>query len=330
MNEPLLSPTDSTKELYQEIKEGTENAKKGQPTNLLMLKLKRLLEAGQLDISLHNNIGWFLYFRIKNSQLNNFGIQKNDLAIYLKLQTIRPSALHSLILHEALRMKKQKPNSFKFFNFLTLWGLENLRLEDWHQIEVEGIGKIPSLVERIIICYAKELSQLKIEASREMAELADKAIKTFPKNSNLLLYKSEICKSQGNKAEALAHIKSLLKKQPSKSHLWRKAADLIGRHDLKIACLCMAITLQKDEQFLGDARLKLAKLLLRKKLPQSALFELRKYHSLYMAKRWVLSKEYDDIRKRINPDVKAEDDQEIYQSFIPLAEDFLYKNPKPE
>lgn len=313
----------SLSELSRQIKEGTDKARKGGPTNPLMLKLGRLLEIGQLDISLHNSVGWFLYFRIKNSQPNNFVIQKNDLATYLKLQTTKPSLLHSLILHEAIRMKKQKPNAFKFFNFLTLWRPENLRLEDWKQFEGKGIRKTPSLVEKIISCYAKELSQLKIEASREMAYLTDKAIRTFPGNDNLLLYKSEICKSLGNKEEALTLLKSLLQKQPSKSHIWRKTADLIGKHDLKIACLCKAISLQKDEEFLGDTHLKLARLLLRKKLPQFALFELQKYHRLYMSKHWSLSKEYDNLRNRINPDIKAEDDKDIYLRFMPIADDFL-------
>ena len=313
----------SLSELSREIKEGTDKARKGEPTNPLMLKLKKLLERGQLDVPLHNNVGWFLYFRIKNSQHSNFVIQKKDLATYLKLQVSKPSLLHSLILHEAVRMKRQKPNAFKFFNCLTLWGLENLRSEDWQLFEGEDTGKSTSLVEKIISCYAKELTQLKIEATSEMADLTDKAMKTFPENGNLLLYKSEICKSLGNKEEALAHLKSLLLRQPSKSLFWRKTAELIGKHDLKIACLCKAISLQEDEEFLGDTRLKLARLLLRKKLPQFALFELQKYHRLYMSKKWALSKEYDELRNRINPEVKAEDDQKIYSHYMPIADDFL-------
>lgn len=37
----------SLSELSREIKEGTDKAKKGEPTNPLMMKLKRLLERGQ-------------------------------------------------------------------------------------------------------------------------------------------------------------------------------------------------------------------------------------------------------------------------------------------
>ena len=72
-----------TQELYLAIKEGTERARKGEPTNPLMLRLKGLLDYGQLDASLHNAFGWFLYFRLKNSQPNNFGGQKTDLNTYL-------------------------------------------------------------------------------------------------------------------------------------------------------------------------------------------------------------------------------------------------------
>ena len=93
---------------------------------------------------------------------------------YLKIQ--KPSLLHSLILHEAARMKKQKPNGFKFINFLDLWDLGNLREEDWQQHQTSDGSLLPSLVEKIIGCYAKELSALKIEASAEISDLTDKAI----------------------------------------------------------------------------------------------------------------------------------------------------------
>ena len=316
--------TKDTKELYEAIKEGTAKARNGEPTNPLMLELKSLLESGLLDTSLHNAMGWFLYFRIKNSQPNDFVTQKNDLSTYLKLETTKPSPLHSLMLHEAVRMKKLKPDRFKFINFLTLWNPVNLREEDWEPYEVNENARMPSLVEKILGCYAKELPRLKIEASPEISSLADKAIEKFPGNSNLPLYKAAIAISRKDREEALGYIKSLLIKQPTKSHLWRKAYELVGPLDLKVVCLCKAISLQKDEAFLGNARLKLARLFQRKGLSQFALFELQEYHRLYTSKRWSLSKEYDYIRNQISPEVRAEDSRQIYARFMPLAEEFLY------
>lgn len=315
--------TVSTDILQQEIRVATEMAKKGEPTNPLMLKLKKLVFAGILDNSLHNSVGWFLYFRIKNSAPNNFVIQKTDLSIYLKLNTTKPSLLHSLILHEAIKLKSKKPEDFKFINFLAFWRIENLREEDWKPFRVDENAPFSSLVEKLIGEYVKELSKLKIEASPEITALADAAIERFPANLNLPFYKAIFCASNGEKGEALSLIKSLLQKQPAKSHLWRKAYELVGPIDLKIACLCKTITLQYDETFLGNARIKLARLLLRKNLPHFALFELQKYNWMYMSKRWKQSKEYEEVRSRINSDVKAADSKEIYTRFLPLADEFL-------
>lgn len=314
----------SVKELYGEIKEGSEKAKAGDISPLLFAKLKKLLEEGKLNPLLHNSFGWYLYFRLRLSRQNDFITQKLELATYLKLKTTRPSVLHSLILHEAIRLKKQTPGGMRFHNFLKMWKLENLREEDWQRFEMKDGSLTASLVEKIIACLAKELTELKIKAPQELIELTDRALILFPDNLQLPECKAAVCKSLGEKEEALRYIVSALLRQPSKSHLWRRAYDLTGKLDLKIAFLSKAITLQKGEAFLGNTRLKLARLLLRKNLPHYALFELRKYHDVCMSNRWSLGKEYDCLRSEISPKVQAEDSQEVYRKYVPLADDFLY------
>lgn len=324
MEENSTTQAEPRGQLYEEIKEGTEKAKTGELSPELLFKLKGLMQAGDLPPALHNSFGWFLYFRLKISRPNDFAGRKADLATYLKLNPAKPSPLHSLMLHEAVRLKKEKPSGFRFANFLDIWGLENLRNEDWLRYETDDGRLMASLAEKTIACYAKELPGLKTEAPREISDIADRLMERYTDNPNLPLYKAEICLSQGNREEALDHIRSLLLKQPSRGHLWRKAYELVGNADLRIAFLCKAISLQKDEAFLGNIRLKLARLLLKKNLPHHALHELQKYHQLYSSRRWHISKEYDYLRNRISADITAADDREVYLRFMPLADEFLF------
>lgn len=321
----LTKISESNKELYGEIKEATEKVKtRGDLSPDLLFRLRDLLKAGSLEQNLHSSFGWLIYFRLKCPRPADFVAKKSELALYLQLQSTRPSTLHSLMLHEAVNLKKENHKAFKFINFLTLWGLDNLREEDWQQFEMKDGNKLPSLVEKIIAVYAKELSKTKATASPEINEMATRAMEKFPTNQYLPVYKAAICASLGQKEEALGYIRDSLMKQPTKSHLWRKAYELAAPVDHKIAFLCKAISLQKEEAFLGNSRHKLAGLLLRKGLPQFALLELQKYHQLYTSKRWSLRKEYDYLREKIPADVRPADDSEIFRKYMPLCEEFLY------
>lgn len=75
---------------------------------------------------------------------------------YLKLSAIeRPSLLHSLLLFLVVRKYAKLPD-FNFTAFLKLWGVENLRPEDWKASKVGQVW-MPSLAERVMSRIFKAL-----------------------------------------------------------------------------------------------------------------------------------------------------------------------------
>lgn len=100
------------------------------------------------DVTLHEDFGWIIYRYIKANISNLTSLQvRGLLRDYMMLKNERPSMLHSVMLNFALNFAKDHPD-FNFFRFFLLWGIENLRSEDW-QKGTANDHEIPSLVERI-------------------------------------------------------------------------------------------------------------------------------------------------------------------------------------
>ena len=130
--------------------------------------------------------------------------------------------------------------------------------------------------------------------------------------------------SLGKKDEALEYYKDLILKSPSKCYLWNQSSDLVESVDLKIALLCKAISVERDESFIGGCRLNLAKVLIDKGMLTNAKYELDKYRGFYETQGWGLKQEYNDIVNQIPQDTQAEDNRKLYDEYIPQAEEFIY------
>lgn len=101
-----------------------------------------------IDKSLHEDFGWIIYRYIKadGDKLKSTKV-RGLLRDYILLSNDRPSMLHSMILNYALNYSKSHLD-FSLYNFLKMWGIENLRSEDFNDGWVDG-HNIPSLVSRI-------------------------------------------------------------------------------------------------------------------------------------------------------------------------------------
>lgn len=105
-------------------------------------------DAARLDPKLHEDFGWIIYRYIKaNIEIFTSVQTRCLLRDYMQLKNSRPSLLHSMILNFAINFSKDH-SDFNFYNFLILWGVNNLRNDDYHDGYSEG-HKIPSLTSRI-------------------------------------------------------------------------------------------------------------------------------------------------------------------------------------
>lgn len=101
-----------------------------------------------IDESLHEDFGWIIYRYIK-ADGDKFKSTKvrGLLRDYILLSNDRPSMLHSMILNYALNYSKNHLD-FSLYRFLKMWGIKNLRSEDFNKGSADG-HNIPSLVSRI-------------------------------------------------------------------------------------------------------------------------------------------------------------------------------------
>lgn len=317
---------EETRVLKRELKAAIEAGKQRQSVRETFEKFSALSKGKALDPSLHRDFGWLIYYSLRNTPLNSMLPRKRMLLLYLNLEMERPSLLHSLMLGEALKMKKTVPSQFRLRDFVALWGIENLREEDWEKFKPDKGHSPNSLVENLIGAYAKEIKSDKAEAPDEFGTLVDKAIETYRSNPHLPLYKGMVLVSQGKREEALEHYKTLLRRWPKKFFLWSNAEELVPYKnlDVRIALLCKAMSMIRDRAFIGDIRLRLANAFYKKGLYANARYELEEYIRYYTSQGWKIKNWCETLKARVEaaaPNQPAAPTP--YADYTPLADRFI-------
>ena len=311
---------------YSELKAAVENAKNGADAISLHKQISNWYNAGELDSRLYPDFGWLTYYALKQTDVNDAQKRKSLLNVYLKLDLPKPSILHSLILGEAVKIEKSTPLQFRIRDFVRLWGLENLRSEDWEQFTTEGGNTMSSLVEKLIGVYVKEIKSDNVEAPDDFCQLVDKALEMFPGNQNLPQQKAIVLISQGRTNEALSYYKDMILRSPAKFFLWEQAADLVQDIDTKIGLLCKALTCGADDNFIVKVRLSLAKLLIQAGMPSNAKYELEKHHQTRQANGWSLKEEFRILYNQLAAVEATADNNAIYTKYSVKADEFIYSS----
>lgn len=311
---------------FQEIKNAVENAKGGKDAIGPQQQATAWYNEGQLDRQLHSDFGWLTYYALKQTPAGEAHKRKKLLNQYLQLDLPKPSILHSLILCEAIKIEQNTPLQFRIRDFIRIWGVENLREEDWEQFRTDNGKILPSTVEKLIGVYAKELKTDGVESSEDFSQLVDKALAKYPKNQNMPYYKATVLISQGEIQAALTYYKNLILQFPSKFYLWNQTAELVEDIDTKIGLLCKALTCGTDDEFLGGVRLRLASLLYQKGLSENAKHELERYRETYQNKGWNLKPEFWQIYYQVSSVEKPLDNNKIYSEYAVKADEFIYSS----
>lgn len=311
---------------FHDIKESLDKAKNGTNITPLHSSIVQWFKNGEIDPRLYQDLGWLTYYILKQTNLGDAHKRKTLLYQYLQLDLPKPSILHSLILGEAIKIEQNTPLQFRIRDFIRIWGLENLREEDWEQFRTEEGNTLPSIVEKLISVYAKELKTDGVESSEDFSQLVDKALTKYLKSQNMPYFKAVVLISQGKVQEALTYYKNLILQFPSKFYLWNQTAELVEDIDTKIGLLCKALTCGTDDEFLGGVRLRLASLLYQKGMSENAKYELERYRETYQNKGWNLKPEFWQIYNKINSQEKAIANNIIYSEYAVKADEFIYSS----
>lgn len=326
MQKALATLSRKTQPHFQKLKNAVESAKFGNDIHADYRAIEDYFKAGKLDVSLYSDFGWLIYYALKQTSLTDAQTRKTMLFNYLKLNLPKPSILHSLILVEAIKVEQNTPLLFRIRDFIRLWGLENLRDEDWEQYHTEEGNTLPSSVEKLIRVYTKELKTDGVESPEDFSLLVDKALIKYPKSQNMPYFKASVLISQGKNSEALAYYKDLILRFPSKFYIWEQTAELVENIDTKIGLLCKALSCGADDEFLGGVRLKLSSLLIQKELAPNAKFELEKYRQTYQNKGWNLKSDFWQIYNQLTAVESANTNNETYAEFTIRADEFIYSS----
>ena len=236
------------------------------------------------------------------------------------------SKWHSEILSIAERYM-QETEQWRFLDFFKLWNPENLLDEDWKEVKKDDKVYKPLAIK----CLKKSFEIIKNQ-STEFGEnwlipIYSKAVKLYP-DDEWLIRENALLLIKNNELESAINIyRKLVLELGDKSYIWNEFSSCFkNNNDLKIGMLSKAIQLEKNEDFLGDIHLELAKTLFDNELIENCIVELNLYKTHRELKGWRLSESYVEISdKTKNPNASKKDNKNLYDKYIPIAEQYAYE-----
>lgn len=235
------------------------------------------------------------------------------------------SKWHSEILNLAERFMNEN-NEWRFLDFFKNWNPENLRIDDWKEIKKDENTFKPLAIKSI----KKTFEILKTQTSEQnlswLIHPYENAIKLFPDDEWLLREKALLHLKNNELELAIKIYKQLVLALADKHYVWQEFSECISSdNSLKIGMLSKALILEKNEDFLGDIHLNLAKVLIDENLLENALIELLAYKKHREIKGWNLSSVFDELYKNTSSvKQRLTDNRELYNKYIPFAENFAY------
>lgn len=232
---------------------------------------------------------------------------------------------HSEILKTADRFMDEA-EIWRFYKFFQMWDSGNFQYNDWHE-EINGDFKSKPLV---IKALKKVFKIAKLPGNEEkdfswILPLYKKALESFDNDIWILREYATILNICGNTQEAIKIYKNILLNLNDQAYVWHEFAVLIAGSNLEVAIsmLCKAIGIQKNEDFLGDIHLQLAKLLVGEGKLNEAKNEINVYKDHRTKKEWKISEAYESLKETLQSIDAIGDNLIFYKSHCALAEEYI-------
>lgn len=298
---------------------------------------KEAFDAGLLPVSDHYAFAWILYYALHQSPKYDIMERKRMLALYFKLDIKKPHKLHSMILLEAMRLRRdaidRKYNDkegdapdFSIVRFSEIWNLENLRPGDWKRKPFQD-KEMASTVDKFITLYVNELESTSTPPSDSFRAVITKALEEYGPSANLLGQMASVLALDGKNKEAREMLRKAVISAPRKFYLWAKLASMVDRVEeprLYVGLLAHALAIRGQDEFKGKIRLDLARFFIEKEKSAEALWELQIYKRLYEEKGWGLSKSFLEAMNAIPAGTVAANPSGIYRYLIQRAEEEVF------
>ena len=246
----------------------------------------------------------------------------------LQFSKFPKSKWHSEILSLAERFM-QEADEWRFLEFFESWNPINFMDEDWEEVKKDE-NTYKSLA---IKCLKKSYNIIKSDdkqtgSNEWLIETYQIATSKYPKDEWINREKALLLIQNNDLDQAIEIYKNLVLSLGDKSYIWSEFSGCFeNNNDLKIGILSKAILLEKNEDFLGDIHLELARILTENDLIENAIIELLKYKNHREKKGWKLSDTYTSINNKIsNNQTSIKNNQALFEKYIPLAEEYAYQD----
>lgn len=240
------------------------------------------------------------------------------------------SKWHSEILKLADRFMKET-ESWRFLIFFEAWNPAFFMDADWKEEKgKEGETYKPLAVKALNKSF-EVIKGNKVDNKIDYSWLIHtytNAVSLFPSDEWLIREKALLHIKQKELDLATTIYKKLVLELGNKYYVWQEFAEcFINDNKLRIGMLSKAISLETNEDFLGEIHLKLAETLIAENHLESALFELTTYKNHRVQKGWRLTEHFESLFKNAcHVDLKIKSNQLLFDKYIPLAEKFAYQD----
>ena len=270
---------------------------------------------------------WKIYNATKNE--NKFSYLWQLFAEYnQQFAAYEGSIWHSKILNLAERYMTAN-EEWRFINFFVNWNPQNFIDSDWEETEKDGKTYKPFAIKCLKKSFEIIKSQNKTDVHLDVfIKLYDKAILKFPYDYWLKREKALLLIKNNQYELAVNTYKTLVLGLGDKGYIWHEFASCVPtiNFELKIAMLSKAILLEKNEVFLGEIRLDLAKVLLECDKSNEASTELRIYKRQREKKGWKLTKKFALLSKKTEKISTNNNNTSLYRTYMPKADEFAYSD----
>lgn len=327
--------------LRDEDKEQESNEGKIYPSLVERLLRQLINDSNQIDIEyLQRAIGdkslvidsireayfWKIFNLHKENNLANLWLMFDH---YIsKYSNYGASHWHSEILKIADRFMTDR-DAWRFYDFFHKWNIENFQDNDWHEETIDGYKSKP-LVKKALkkVFEFSKLPGNKNKGFSWIIPLYKKALTSFDNDIWLLREYATILNISGETQEAICIYKSILLDLNDQAYVWHEFAELLAdsNSEIAISMLCKSISIQKNEDFLGDIHLLLAKLLIDVNKLKEAKNELNTYREHRIEKGWKTAEVYESLESHLHEINVTGDNSGFYENNIDLTVEYIYSD----
>jgi len=293
---------------------------------------RKILNNGDHSEDVQTGLAWELYrltkTLIEQDPPNSIGAKKH-LNEYFKLQVEKPSLLHTCFLQLADKLAKE--GKLNMGTYVRIWGLENLRPEDYEPFITDDGNIYRSLAEKVVQHASKDaILRSALEDLHYILPFIDDCIIKYPNNILLKLSKARVLMIIGRNDEALPFGLEVVKNKVNDYWAWELLGDIHKpiASETALSCYCKSLLCSKDINFVSKVKIKLAELLIEIQGYSQAKFEIEEVINYRLDNNQKIPNSVELLKTHAWYDETSAttSNRVFYTNHAPVAEELLYSN----